>query len=74
MNDLISIYAILITCLFVVSFDYNKCKRKEKNNDNDYSPINDSLCFSNKPIVAYGGSFTIGSSKSERYNNRANTI
>ena len=73
MNDLISIYAIIITCLFVVYVDYNKCKRKQKNDD-DYSPINDSFCFSNKPIVAYGGTLTIGSSKSERYNNRANTI
>ena len=73
MTDLISIYAILVTCLLVVYADYNKCKIKQKNN-NDDSPINDNICFSNKPIIAYGGSFTIGSSKSERFNSRANTI
>jgi hypothetical protein len=74
MDNLISVYAIVITCLFVVYADYNKCKIKQKNDDEEYSPINDNICYSNKPIIAYGGSFTIGSSKSERYNSRANTI
>ena len=74
MDDLIYVYAIVITCLFVVYADFNKCKIRQKNDDNEYSPINNNICFSSDPIIAYGGSFSIGSSKSERYNSRANTI
>ena len=72
MTVIIWVYAIVITGLFAVYVDFNKCK-KQKNDDND-SPINDNICFSDKPIIAYGGSFSIGSSKSDRFKNRANTI
>ena len=84
MNDILTIYAILMTSLFIVYADYSKCFRIKKTNDvlveNESSAENDNnivntFC-SDKPIVAYGGTFDFGhrSDKSDRFKGRANTI
>jgi hypothetical protein len=84
MNDLLTIYAILMTSLFVVFVDYSKCIKNKKINDvvieEDSSTENENdivntFC-SNKPIVAYGGTFNVNhrNEKSDRFKGRANTI
>ena len=83
MNDLLTIYAILITSLFVVYMDYNKCARKQKKEDeilidsSSYSNENNENTYcSSKPIVVYGGSFNFQprTDVSDRFKGRANTI
>jgi len=86
MNDILTIYAILMTSLFIVYADYSKCFRNKKINDvlieEDSSTENENkrsfinTYCSDKPIVAYGGTFNFGnrSEKSDRFKGRANTI
>ena len=84
MNDIVTIYAILMTSLFIVYADYSKCFRNKKvihvvieedsSTENENGVLN-TFC-SNKPIVAYGGTFNFGNrnEKSDRFKSRANTI
>jgi hypothetical protein len=73
MNDLLTIYAILMTSLFIVYADYNKCFRNKKVDepikDEDSSTENINTYCSDKPIVAYGGTFNFSnrSEKSDRF-------
>jgi len=87
MSDLVWIYAIVISGLFVVYADYNKCFRNgngnvKKDKDEDVIVIKEntscgrSFCCSDKPITVYGGTFDMGtkSIRSDRFKGRANTF
>lgn len=83
MNDLLTVYAIVVTSLFIVLADYSKCIKNKKVNEvviEDDSSTDNENTFntycSSKPIVAYGGTFNFGNrnEKSDRFKGRANTI
>jgi hypothetical protein len=68
MDKLVYAYAIIVSGLLFIYIDYKKlCNNKKVNDD---SSSDENIYTSNKPIIAYGMSY----SKNDRFKNRANTI
>jgi hypothetical protein len=67
MDKLVYAYAIIVSGLLYIYIDYKKlCNKKTVDDDSS----DENIYTSNKPIIAYGMTY----SKDDRFKHRANTI
>jgi hypothetical protein len=66
MDKVVYAYAIIVSGLLFIYIDKKLCNKKRVDDDSS----DENIYTSNKPIIAYGMTY----SKDDRFKNRANTI